>query len=346
MINNSRNLFHVKKISQRRLHIVTPILKYGQDNHKSNIFLKMECFQPSSSFKDRGIGYMIHDINSKNKISRLITSSGGNAGLSVAYHARVLKIPVSVFVPTTTNAVMIEKIKATGADVTVTGNNWNEADEYAKIELRSNQDNYYIPPFNDPRIWEGHSSIVDELVNTGIRPDNIILSVGGGGLLRGIQIGLERHNLLDTRIIAVETEGAASFAAAKKANQVVRLDKINTIASTLGALSGILFLSAVFIANESLHLSVIPECLASAVRTVPHVVSDREAVHACVRFSEDLKVLVEPACGASLSILYNRDVLKNFGIEKADSVTVFVVCGGSMCTLDILSNWKNSFGIV
>ena len=93
---------------------------------------------------------------------------------------------------------MIEKIKATSANVIIGGDNWNAADAAAKLSLSRDPYSQYIPPFDDPLIWEGNSSLVSELKHDlgDNKPDLIILSVGGGGLLRGVQIGLEREGIL------------------------------------------------------------------------------------------------------------------------------------------------------
>lgn len=117
------------------------------------------------------------------------------------------------------------------------------------------------------------------------------------------------------KVFAVETEGAASFAAAKKAGRVVTLDKISTVASSLGV------------------LSVTPATLISSIKTVSVTVTDQEAVKACLQFAEDFKaknLLVEPACGAALSLV-SKDKLVTSGDDeiKLQGVVVVIVCGGS-----------------
>ena len=144
---------------------------------------------------------------------------------------------------------------------------------------------------DDPLIWEGNASLVDELVAEGIKPGAIVLSVGGGGLLCGVQRGLERHGWQDVRIIAVETEGAASFAAAQKAGKPVRLEAITSIATSLGAL-------AVTHGTLTTKDSVVTESM---------VVSDKEAVRAMRKFADEERVFVEPACGAALAGVYEKD---------------------------------------
>jgi L-serine/L-threonine ammonia-lyase len=176
-------------------------------------------------------------MTTQRKISRLISSSGGNAGNAVAHAGYRLGIPVSVYVPSTTKQMMVDRLRSKGASVTVAGKNWNEADEFARQTVHEQGSTaLYVPPFDDPLIWQGNSSLVHEIAESNIGDvDAIALSVGGGGLLCGIMQGIEDLEMKDkTTVLAVETAGAASFSAAKNAGKPVKIDKIDTIATSLG----------------------------------------------------------------------------------------------------------------
>jgi hypothetical protein len=178
----------------------TPLLAGVPLPDGTPVSFKLEFLQPSGSFKDRGIGHMIQTLIDAGSVSRLICSSGGNAGHAVATAAQKLGLPADVFVPSTTLPLMREKIAARGANVIVSGANWNEADAEARRQLAADPGARYIPPFDDPLIWDGNSTLIDELVAASTAdtlPSVIVLSVGGGGLLRGVQLGLERHGLSD-----------------------------------------------------------------------------------------------------------------------------------------------------
>lgn len=276
---------------------------------------------------------MILSLYQEGGVTVLISSSGGNAGHSVAHIGRKLGIPVKVFVPKTTKPFMIEKIKNQGAQVTIHGENWNEADAQARQEVSLNSGARYIPPFDNPLIFEGHSSIIDELVEY-IGPDKkideVILSVGGGGLLCGIQLGLLRNGWTSTKIIAVETAGAASFALAKRNGFVSKLDKIDTIASSLGA------------------LAVTPITLDSTINTESLVVTDANTVESAVNFLNTHRILVEPACGAALAPVYVDKLRQELYCHKSDENyleknIVIIVCGGSAISFDLLHSYRQMF---
>lgn len=307
------------------------------------ISFKMDNLQPSGSFKDRGISHMIKTLVEQSTVSKLVCSSGGNAGHAVATTGKKLGLPVDVFVPITTKPMMIAKLRGKGANVFIGGENWNAADAQARIALAQDADAKYIPPFDDPLIWDGNASIVEEMKESlgDHPPDAIVLSVGGGGLLCGVQRGLEKVGWTGVKIMAVETEGklccdsyvsesemlllllmivgTASFAAAKEAGKVVSIGGITSIASSLGA------------------LAVTPATLDSCITTESVVVSDKDAVQACLWFADQHRALVEPACGAAIAIVHNDKYRK---LWSNMNHVVVIVCGGSAVNLELLRQWE------
>ena len=186
----------------------------------TRVLLKMETNQPSGSFKDRGMAFMCAKLKERGATS-LICSSGGNAGHAAAAMGRRLDMKVQVIVPTTTKPLMLEKIRSQGAEVQVHGANWNEADELARQLVASDPAAEYIPPYEHELLWTGHSSIIDELVDDGVQPGAVVASVGGGGLLNGLFLGLRRHGWGDVRVVSAETHGSNCFAAAVAAGEPV-----------------------------------------------------------------------------------------------------------------------------
>jgi L-serine/L-threonine ammonia-lyase len=168
-------------------------------------------------------------------------------------------------------------------------------------------------------LWQGHATLIDEVSASGLTPDAVVLSVGGGGLLCGVAEGLRRNGWGQVPILAVETEGAASFHEASQAGHPVQLEKITSIATSLGAKR--VCDQAVQVFKEHPTRSIL--------------VSDQQALTACMRFLDDHRLLVEPACGASLALAYDM------ARELEDFNTVLmVVCGGATATLDQIRDWS------
>ena len=216
------------------LHIETPLIVSDilSDLVNKDIRLKLDALQPSGSFKIRGIGFAC-EYFARREAKSFLSSSGGNAGMAVAYAGKKLGIPVKVIVPETTSARSISLLKKDNAEVIVYGSSWLEANELAQSLFFD--ETAFIHPFDDELLWSGHSTIIDEVRASDFKPDLIILSVGGAGLLAGVIKGLLNNKWEDTPIMAVETFGAASLNNSLKKGETVELDKISSLATSLGA---------------------------------------------------------------------------------------------------------------
>jgi L-serine/L-threonine ammonia-lyase len=302
------------------LHIETPLVESAALSALSGktVWLKMEATQPPGSFKIRGIGHACHEY-ARRGATRFVSSSGGNAGMAVAYAGRQLRVPVTVVVPETTSEHAKALIRQYDAEVIVHGTSWHEANALAQSMIRT-QD-AFLHPFDDPLLWQGHSRMIDEVARSAVTPDGVVLSVGGGGLFCGVVEGLRRNGWGHVPVVAVETVGADSFAQSVAAGHRVTLPAITSIATSLGARQ---------ICAQAFHWST--QHPAKSV-----VVSDRASVHACRQFLDDHRLLVEPACGASLSLLYDRS-------PALDAFTnlLVIVCGGATATMDQLQAWSRT----
>jgi L-serine/L-threonine ammonia-lyase len=160
--------------------------------------------------------------------------------------------------------------------------------------------------------------MIDEVVRAGAKFDAVVLSVGGGGLMAGAIEGLRRNGLGHVPLIAVETEGASSLAQSVRAGQRIELPGITSVATSLGAKQ---VCEQAFMLTQTHPV----ECV---------VVSDKEAVDASRRFVDDHRVLVEPACGASLALVYRQTE----ALQRFENVLV-IVCGGAATTIEQLERW-------
>ncbi|KAK1599424.1 pyridoxal-phosphate dependent enzyme [Colletotrichum navitas] len=310
-----------------------------------NIYLKLENLQPSGSFKSRGVGNLMAraaEAAPEAADAHFYCSSGGNAGLACATSAIALKRKATIVVPKTTSPLMISKLKLLGADCVQVGENWAEADRHLREVLLANDPaGVYVPPFDHLHIWDGASTIIDEVASQlGRREINgIVCSVGGGGLLAGLSQGISQYHWINRpvpRLLAVETVGADSLNASVRAGEHVTLLGITSIAGSLGA---------VRVANKAWEL----------VRDFPErhksvTVTDAEAAMACVRFVDDARLVVEVACGATIATVYNGTLRKQLGHfmsdkEWAEMNIVLIVCGGSNVTMEILDGYRATYGI-
>ncbi|KAL8180456.1 UNVERIFIED_CONTAM: hypothetical protein K2H54_024756 [Gekko kuhli] len=319
--------------NKRPFHVVTPVLESIALSQAvgTKVYMKMENVQPTGSFKIRGIGYFCQEV-AKRGCQHFVCSSGGNAGLAAAYAARKLGIPATIIVPESAAPSTVKMLENLGAEVEIFGKVWDEANDRA-MALAKEDGWVSVHPFDHPSVWKGHSSLVRELKDSlEAKPGAIVLCVGGGGLLAGVVSGLQEVGWLDVPIVAVETRGADSFNAAIQAGHLVTLPDITSVAKCLGAKT---------VAQRAL------DC-ASEWPIISHVLDDTEAVRAMEQFLDDERMLVEPACGASLALLYSGHIqrLQEEGrLSRTLDSIVIIVCGGSSIQMDMLQNLKNQLGM-
>jgi L-serine/L-threonine ammonia-lyase len=287
-------------------HIDTPLLHSVPMSMISgvNVYAKMDALQPSGSFKIRGVGYACRRYLEMGR-ENFVAASGGNAGLAVAYAAKMLGAKALIVVPRTTKGNAIEAIEAEGAHVVIHGSTWFEAHIHA-LTLTGPRD-AYIHPFDDPFLWEGHATIIDEMTEAGIIPDAIVVAVGGGGLLAGVAIGIERNGWKNTQIIGVETVGADCLSQSMHAGNVVQLNQITSVATSLGT---------AYACTKAFEVSQQPN-----FHNI--VVTDAEAITATKLFLRHHRVAVEVACGAALAAIYEGHI-KAFNAQDV----VVIACGG------------------
>jgi L-serine/L-threonine ammonia-lyase len=306
------------------LHTETPLLRAPPElvGAGRTVWLKMDALQPSGSFKMRGVSHLGQQRVAEGARA-VVCASGGNAGMAATLAATACGVPATIVVPQTTGAVVRDAIAARGATVVVHGSAWDDAHEHG-VALARAQGAVYVHPFDDPLLWAGHSTLIDEVVQAGVAFDAVFTSVGGGGLLAGIVEGLQRNGLHRVPVIAAETDGAASYAAALAAGEPVALPAITSIATSLGA------------------RRVMPRVVAMArehpIESV--VVSDSQAVRACARFADAQRVLVEPACGAAIAALLDRPAQ-----AARFKAPLIEVCGGMGVTPALLARWQRDFDV-
>ncbi|KAG0648864.1 L-serine deaminase [Hyphodiscus hymeniophilus] len=299
--------------------------------------------QPSGSFKIRGIGNLMKTAIRRNKGEPIhfYCSSGGNAGLACATVARMVGHEATIVVPRSTSQLLVKKLKDEGAEVQQLGEDLAAADLYLRKELIGCDPNaFYVPPFDHPLIWAGQETLLGEVEQQMAERggfDAVVCSVGGGSMLIGIQQTIKKK-VASTRekaplVLAVETRGAESLNASLLAGRHITLDKITSIATSLGVSK---------VAERAYRLAQEPN-----VRSV--VLSDAEAAMACVRFADEERILVETSCGVSLATVYNGVLKKLLGAGMSEedwsrTRVVISVCGGSDVSPERIKEYRKRYG--
>jgi len=285
--------------------------------------LKLENTQPGGSFKIRGIGNTMQEAV-KNGVKRFVGSSGGNAGMAMAVAAEAMNVPLTIYVPESTNPFMVTNLRNYCENVVVVGKNWNEANAHA-LKAQAEEGAFLVHPYDQATTWDGNSTLVQELyTQMDQAPGCIVASVGGGGLAQGVLQGLESVGWSQVPLLTMETEGADCYAAARRAGHVVKLPGISSIATSLGALS----------VSETLFNTA----HSKGDLVMSRVVTDDQAKQACVNFADQMRMLVEPACGAALAAVY-AGILPTLDLPQGD--VVIVVCGGNIVKLELVNQWRD-----
>lgn len=197
----------------------------------ADLWLKLECLQVTGSFKPRGATNRLLTLEPAQVRAGIVTASGGNHGLAVAYAGHCAETRTLVFVPKTTPADKVEKIAVWGAEVRIEGAGWDEA-QAAALEAAKRDGLTYIHPFADPMVIAGQGTLGLEMMTA--RPDSeaLIVSIGGGGLISGVASAAKAVNPA-IRVIGVEPIGAPTLKRSLEAGELVTLPSIETRAGTL-----------------------------------------------------------------------------------------------------------------
>jgi len=220
--------------SRIRGHVrVTPTVAAApaRDPLPGDTRLTLECLQVTGSFKPRGATNAIALLTPERRARGVVTASGGNHGLAVAYAAHRARMPATVYVPETTGPAKRRQIAAWGATVRVEGAVWDESAE-AALAHGARTGACFVHPFADPAVIAGQGTLGLELLAAAPDADTVLVAIGGGGLIAGVAIALKARRA-DLRVVGVEPTGAATLHASRRAGAVVTLPRIDTAAVTL-----------------------------------------------------------------------------------------------------------------
>ncbi len=194
----------------------------------AQVWLKLEQLQVGGSFKARGMLNRL--LANPIPAGGVIVASGGNAGIATAAAAKALGVPCEVFVPTVCSPAKQARLRELGAQVVVTGSVYAEALQ-ACLARQQQTGALLTHAYDQPEVVAGAGTLAAEIEEQGGRPDSVLVSVGGGGLIAGIA-GWFRD---DVRVVALEPELAPTLWAARQAREPVDVAVSGIAADSLGA---------------------------------------------------------------------------------------------------------------
>jgi threonine dehydratase len=277
---------------------------------KTNVYVKLEVFQKTGSFKVRGAFNKALSLRPEERGRGLVAVSGGNHAQAVAYVARALGLKSLILMPEGTPKNYVDATRGYGAEVKFAATAMGAFAAVADYE----KDGWaYIHPFDDPLVMAGQGTVGLEILEDVPQVTDVIISIGGGGFMSGVATAVKGLKP-GVKVWGVETEGADCMSKSIAAGQIVTLDSIKSVARTLGAPA------------PSERTFEMAKRLLECITVVP----DREAVAALRLILERLKVLTEAAASCTLAA---ADRLKDR--FSSDRHVVLILCGGNIGVDDL-----------
>ncbi|WP_262271256.1 threonine ammonia-lyase [Microvirga yunnanensis] len=175
----------------------------------ATVFVKHENMQPTGSFKERGAATKLESLDPDERRRGVIAMSAGNHAQAVAYHARRLGIPATIVMPEGTPLVKAENTRSYGARVILEGETLYESAARAR-EIADQEGLVFVHPYDDPKVMAGQGTIALEMLADAPDLDQIVVPIGGGGLISGITVAAKAIRP-DIEIVGVEAALYPSF---------------------------------------------------------------------------------------------------------------------------------------
>src|SRR4051794_10591258 len=201
----------------------------------ARIVCKLDNFQRTGSFKERGARNALLRLAPAKRQRGVVAASAGNHALGLAYHGKLLGVPVTVVMPDYAPLIKITTCERLGARVMIRGHDFAEARAIAD-QLVAGEGLTYIHGFDDPDIIAGQGTLALELLKQVSHLDAIVFPIGGGGLIAGIAVAVKAL-APRIKIIGVESAATGNFAAALRAGKPARVPRRATLADGLATLT-------------------------------------------------------------------------------------------------------------
>jgi len=270
-----------------REYIVRTPLEYSpylSNLGQSNVYLKLENFQITGSFKIRGVINKILSLSEEEKRRGIIAASTGNHGVAVAYAIKKFGLRGMIFLPENVSEAKLNDILSYGVEVKFYGKDSVETEKYAR-KYAKKEGMIYISPYNDEKIIAGQGTIGVELLEQLKDVDVVFIPVGGGGLISGIAIYL-KSMIPDVKIIGCQPENSPVMYKSIKAGKILTVTSKPTISE--GTAGGI--------EEDAITFHICKELVDDFV-----LVSEEEILKAIRLMIEKHHILVEGAAALSIA---------------------------------------------
>ncbi len=272
----------------------------------SEVYLKLECYQPIRAFKIRGASNKILKMNPADRSRGFVAASSGNHGLAVAYVAKLVGTNATIVVPTSVVPEKVAAIEEYGGKVVKHG--LFDDERYSKAsEILKTTGGVLVHPFDDPDIIAGQGTIGLEILQDLADVDSIIVPMGGGGLISGIATAVKNLKS-NVKIIGVEPERAARMSQSLKNGKITHLPNTTTIADGLAV-------------REPGKLTF--ECVKKYVDEIT-LVEEEEIKRGILTAFRECHLVIEPSAAAAIAALTKQTA------EALGEKTVVVISGGNI----------------
>lgn len=272
----------------------------------ARFFFKKENLQLTGSFKLRGAFNRVASLPQEKRDAGVVAASAGNHAQGLAYSAKHFNCEATIFMPEATPLTKVSGVKSYGANVVLHGENFDEAYE-AAMKYSEENNKEFIHPFADDDVIAGQGTIALEILEKVPDLKQIIVPIGGGGLIAGIAIAAKAINP-DIKIIGVVATGAKAMKESYRSQMPIDSHAVRTIADGIAV------------------RDVTPKLLDIIIDYVDDIVevNDNEIANAILFLLEKHKLVVEGAGAvATAAIMHEK-------IELEESKVCAIISGGNI----------------
>jgi len=194
---------------------------------EAEVHLKLESLQETGSFKLRGVMNAILSLGPTAAGRMLVAASTGNHGAAFAYAVSKLGLEGRLYMPRSASTAKVERVRATGLPVELVGEDCVEA-ELAAAAWAREHGAVWISPYNDPRVVEGQGTVAAELLEQLPGLDEVLVPVGGGGLIGGMAACLKAARP-EVRVVGCQPSASCVMARSVAAGRLLELPSLPTL---------------------------------------------------------------------------------------------------------------------